>query len=89
MLHHHWNINARGSFVGRKKMEQDMKWFAALTIVAITVGSISMDPAAAAKNDAYAQKKAECRHEAKAKHFGIHWIKRDRWIKNCIAGRHS
>jgi hypothetical protein len=27
--------------------------------------------------------KTECKQEAKAKHFGIHFVKRDRWIKNC------
>jgi|GEM_PF-2376042 len=37
---------------------------------------------------AYATKKAECKQRAKAKHFGIHWIKRNRWIKDCIAGGH-
>jgi hypothetical protein len=36
-----------------------------------------------------AQKKAESKQEAKAKHFRIHWIKRDRWVKNCIAARHT
>ena len=37
---------------------------------------------------AYSAKKAECKQRAKEKHFGIHWIKRNRWIKNCIAGGH-
>jgi hypothetical protein len=37
---------------------------------------------------AYAAKKAECKEKAKAKHFGVHWIKRNRWIKDCIAGAH-
>ena len=37
---------------------------------------------------AYATKKAECKQRAKAKHFGIHWIKRNRWVKDCIAGAH-
>lgn len=68
-----------------------MNRIAALTIAAITISSfgLSTDAAFAAKKDAYAQKKAECKQEAKAKHFGIHWIKRDRWIKNCIAGRRA
>jgi hypothetical protein len=51
--------------------------------------SISPNTALAAKHDAYAQRKAECKQEAKAKHFGIHWAKRDRWIKNCIAGHRT
>ena len=68
-----------------------MNRIAALTIAVITISSfgLSTDAAFAAKNDAYTQKKAECKQEAKAKHFGIHWIKRDRWIKNCIAGRRT
>ncbi len=37
---------------------------------------------------AYAAKKAECKEKAKAKRFGVHWIKRNRWIKDCIAGAH-
>jgi len=35
---------------------------------------------------AYATKKAECKQRAKAKRFGVHFIKRNRWIKDCIAG---
>ena len=68
-----------------------MNRVAALIIAAITMSSFGLttDAAVAAKNDAYAHKKAECKQEAKAKHFGIHWIKRDRWIKNCIAGRRT
>ena len=37
---------------------------------------------------AYAANKAECKEKAKAKRFGVHWIKRNRWIKDCIAGAH-
>jgi hypothetical protein len=67
-----------------------MKLIAAIALAAITLGSFGISTDAfAAKNDAYAQKKAECKQEAKAMHFGIHWVKRDRWIKNCIAGRHT
>jgi hypothetical protein len=39
--------------------------------------------------DAYAMKKAECTKEAKAKNFGAHLVKRNRWILNCIAGERS
>jgi len=37
---------------------------------------------------AYSQKKADCKERAKAKNFGVHFIKRNRWIKDCIAGAH-
>jgi len=68
-----------------------MKRIATIAIAALALGSfgVSTNTAFAAKNDVYAQKKAECKQEAKAKHFGIHFIKRDRWVKNCIAGRHT
>ncbi len=68
-----------------------MKWIAAMAITGMALGSFGLttETAFAAKKDVYAQKKAECKQEAKAKHFGIHWIKRDRWVKNCIAGRHT
>ncbi len=68
-----------------------MKRIVAITIVTLVSGWLGMGPsvALAAKHDAYAQKKADCKQEARAKHFGIHWVKQDRWIKNCIAGRHT
>jgi hypothetical protein len=30
-------------------------------------------------------KKAECTREAKTRHFGIHFLRRARFIKNCVA----
>ena len=44
------------------------------------------DALAASKHSAYAEKKQACKERASQKHFGIHFIKRNRWIKNCIAG---
>ena len=38
--------------------------------------------AAAAK--ANAAKKADCKRQAKAQHFGIHLIKRNRYIDECM-----
>jgi hypothetical protein len=32
----------------------------------------------------YAKKWAECKEQAKLHHFGIHWVKRNRWIRNCL-----
>jgi hypothetical protein len=67
-----------------------MKRIAAIAIAAVALGSFGVSTdAIAAKSDAYAHKKAECKQEAKGKNFGIHWVKRDRWIKNCIAGHHT
>jgi len=33
---------------------------------------------------AMAAKKADCKRQAKAQHFGIHWIKRNRFIDECM-----
>ena len=68
-----------------------MKRIVSIAVAAVAIGAFGLNSEAAfaAKNDAYAHKKAECKHEAKAKNFGIHFVKRDRWIKNCIAGRHT
>ena len=65
-----------------------------LAIVIAVAALPSVSPAAATVTDfsaaksAYATKKAECKEKAKAHRFGIHWIKRNRWIKDCIAGAH-
>jgi hypothetical protein len=50
-----------------------MKRITAIAIAALAFGAfgVSTEGAFAAKNDPYAQKKAECKQEAKAKHFGI------------------
>jgi hypothetical protein len=56
----------------------------ALAFPSLTVEAAPSTDFSSAKS-AYAAKKAECKKKAKDKHFGIHWIKRNRWIKNCIA----
>jgi hypothetical protein len=47
-----------------------MKRITAIAALAFSAFGVSTG-AFAAKNDPYAQKKAECKQEAKAKHFGI------------------
>jgi hypothetical protein len=44
------------------------------------------DALAANKRSAYTAKKEVCKQRASRMNFGIHFIKRDRWIKECIAG---
>ena len=44
--------------------------------------SAGAERAAAAK--ATAAKKADCKRQAKAQHFGIHLIKRNRYIDECM-----
>lgn len=64
---------------------------AAVTFVCVFAGNAlaaqTVDLSAAKKNSLYATKKAECKREANAKHFGIHFVKKDRWVKECIAGK--
>ena len=55
---------------------------------AVAFPSVTVEAATSSAKSAYAAKKAECKQKAKSKHFGIHWIKRNRWIKDCIAGSH-
>jgi hypothetical protein len=58
-------------------------------VMATAVGVSAIYPAdalAATKRSAYAAKKEACKQRASHKNFGIHFIKRDRWIKECIAG---
>jgi len=74
-----------------------MKPFLRLAIVAAALGlfGLGTEAAFAAKLDNsyvqkkkdYAQRKAECRRQAKTKDFGVHFIQRNRWVTNCIAGR--
>jgi hypothetical protein len=43
----------------------------------------------AESGDAYKVKKAECQARAKTMNFGLHFVKRNRWVNDCIAGRHA
>lgn len=52
-------------------------------------GNDATDLSAAKRGTAYSNKKAECKREAKAKRFGIHFVERNRWINDCIAGHRS
>ena len=76
-----------------------MKPFLRLAIVAaaLSVFGLGTQAAFAARLDNtevqkkkdYAQRKIECRRQAKAKNFGVHFIQRNRWVTNCIAGHRS
>jgi hypothetical protein len=43
----------------------------------------------AASGDTYKAKKAACQDRAKSMNFGVHLIKKNRWVKDCIAGKHA
>jgi len=57
--------------------------------VAATFAVVSAAPTdafAAAKRSAYAAKETACKERARHMKFGIHFVKRNRWIKECIVG---
>jgi outer membrane lipoprotein SlyB len=56
---------------------------------AIALAVAVAGPVSAASGDAYKAKKAECQARAKTMDFGVHLIKKHRWVNDCIAGRHS
>lgn len=56
---------------------------------AIALAVVVAGPASAAPGDTYKVKKAECQARAKKMDFGVHFIKKNRWVNDCIAGRHS
>ena len=57
--------------------------------VAAALAAAVAAPASAAPGDTYKAKKAECQARAKKMDFGVHFIKKNRWVNDCIAGRHS
>ena len=58
------------------------------TVAAFGAASIPSDVSAATRDrSAYDAKNAECKERAKLKNFGVHFVQRNRWIKNCIVGK--
>lgn len=57
------------------------------TALALTA-ALGATTASAAPGDTYKAKKAACQERAKGMDFGIHLIKKNRWVKDCIAGKH-
>jgi hypothetical protein len=49
---------------------------------------VATTAAFAATGDTYKAKKAACQNRAKTMEFGVHLIKKNRWVKDCIAGKH-
>jgi outer membrane lipoprotein SlyB len=56
---------------------------------AVALAVAAAGPASAATGDTYKAKKAQCQARAKTMDFGIHLIKKNRWVNDCIAGRHA
>jgi len=57
------------------------------TVAGFGAAWIPSDVSAATRHQsAYNVKNAECKEKAKHKNFGMHFVQRNRWIKNCIVG---
>ena len=56
--------------------------------VTFVLTSIASDAFAATIRSERAAQRIECRHRARQMNFGIHFIKRYRWINECVAGKH-
>ena len=63
-----------------------MRWTTVIAAIALA-SFVGATAAPAATGDTYKVKKAECKKRADAHHFGIHLIKKNRWVKDCIAGK--
>jgi hypothetical protein len=51
------------------------------------ISFVGVTAAPAATGDTYKVKKAECKKRANGMNFGVHLIKKNRWVKDCIAGK--
>ena len=81
---HAASINSLNVSFPEGPMHQVTTIVAALTLAAF----IGATAAPAAQGDTYKTKKAECKKRADEMKFGVHLIKKNRWVKDCIAGRH-
>lgn len=57
-------------------------------LAAFALTTIPTDASAARQRTAYQIKRDACKERASRMGFGVHWIKRNRWVKECIAGKH-
>ena len=64
-------------------MRKAIALLTATTVGFVIVGAPTL-ALAVTKQSTYEAKMAQCQREAKAKHFGIHFNQRDRWIIKCI-----
>lgn len=66
-----------------------MRLIVSIAMALALATAVSTSAATAPAGDTYKAKKAECQERAKTMNFGIHLIKKNRWVKDCIAGKHS
>ena len=57
-----------------------------ILLAAAIAAAAAASAAPAASEEPHKTRLEECEHRAKAMKFGIHFIRRDRWIRRCIRG---
>lgn len=65
-----------------------MRSITCIALALALTAALGSTSASAAQGDAYKAKKAACQDRAKTMEFGIHLIKKNRWVNDCIAGKH-
>jgi hypothetical protein len=65
-----------------------MRQLSTLVAVLALTAFVGATAAPAAPGDTYKMRKAECKKQAVGMNFGVHLIKKNRWVKDCIAGKH-
>lgn len=59
--------------------------FCLMTLSAVSADAqSSLSPEARAHRQVIADKKRACRREARGQHFGVHLVKRNRFIRDCV-----
>jgi hypothetical protein len=71
------------------RLEKNMSKVFSIAAAIMLAASLGAGPAFAASGDTYKAKKQACEQRAKTMNFGVHFIKKNRWVKDCIAGRHQ
>ena len=66
-----------------------MRSFSTFVAALALISFVGLSAAPAAPGDTYKVKKAECKKRADTMKFGVHFIKKNRWVKDCIAGKHA
>ena len=64
-----------------------MRQLTTLVAALVLVSFVGVSAVPAAPGDTYKMKKAECKKRADGMNFGVHLIKKNRWVKDCIAGK--
>jgi hypothetical protein len=58
-----------------------------ILLAAAIAAAAAASAAPAASEEPHKTRLEECEHRAKAMKFGIHFIRRDRWIRACLRGK--